>query len=91
MQETFSDLLEGADEETVRRYARAYIMMLLSTQLFGDKFGTCMHIRWLSYVASLEYMGRYSWGSTTLSWLYRCLCHMANKHVVKLTGPLQLL
>ncbi|RYR60860.1 hypothetical protein Ahy_A04g017933 [Arachis hypogaea] len=45
VQETFSDLLQGADEETVRRYARAYIMMRLSTQLFGYKFGTYMHIR----------------------------------------------
>ncbi|RYQ87419.1 hypothetical protein Ahy_B09g094934 [Arachis hypogaea] len=31
MQETFSDLPEGVDEETVRRYAKAYIKMLLST------------------------------------------------------------
>ncbi|RYR35130.1 hypothetical protein Ahy_A10g050267 [Arachis hypogaea] len=54
-------------QETVRRYARAYIMMLFSTQLFGDKSGTCMHIRWLPYVARLEDMGRYSWGSATLS------------------------
>ncbi|RYR74438.1 hypothetical protein Ahy_A02g009155 [Arachis hypogaea] len=38
-QETFSELLHGADDETVRRYARAYIMMLLSTQLFEDKSG----------------------------------------------------
>ncbi|RYQ96961.1 hypothetical protein Ahy_B08g092918 [Arachis hypogaea] len=43
MQETFSHLLERADKETVRRYARAYMMMLLSTQLFGDKSGTRPH------------------------------------------------
>ncbi|KAL4288592.1 hypothetical protein AHAS_Ahas19G0301600 [Arachis hypogaea] len=30
IQETFSDFSQGVDEETVRRYARAYIMMLLS-------------------------------------------------------------
>ncbi|QHN77378.1 uncharacterized protein DS421_19g652180 [Arachis hypogaea] len=70
-EETFSDLSQGADDETVRRYARAYIMMLLSTQLFGDKSGTCLHIRWLPYVARLEDMGQYSWGSAALSWLYR--------------------
>ncbi|RYQ91117.1 hypothetical protein Ahy_B09g096983 isoform C [Arachis hypogaea] len=61
MQETFSDLPEGADEETVRRYARACIMILLSMQLFNDKSGTHMHIRWLPYVARLKDMGRYSW------------------------------
>ncbi|RYR59933.1 hypothetical protein Ahy_A04g017063 [Arachis hypogaea] len=32
-QETFGECPEGADDETVRRYARAYIMMLLRTQL----------------------------------------------------------
>ncbi|RYQ90209.1 hypothetical protein Ahy_B09g096439 isoform M [Arachis hypogaea] len=89
--ETFSDLSQGADDETVRRYARAYIMMLLSTQLFGDKSGTCLHIRWLPYVARLEDMGQYSWGSAALSWLYRCMCRVANRNVVKLAGPLQLL
>ncbi|RYR16000.1 hypothetical protein Ahy_B04g072985 isoform A [Arachis hypogaea] len=72
-------------------YARAYIMMLLGTQLFGDKSGTRIHIRWLPNVARLEDMGGYSWGSAALSWLYRCMCRMANRHVVKLAGPLQLL
>ncbi|RYQ92643.1 hypothetical protein Ahy_B09g098861 [Arachis hypogaea] len=48
------------DEEIVRRYTRAYIMILLSTQLFGDKSSTCMHIWWLPYVARLEDMGGYS-------------------------------
>ncbi|KAL4306907.1 hypothetical protein AHAS_Ahas16G0225200 [Arachis hypogaea] len=50
-----------------------------------------MHIKWLPYVVRLEDMGSYSWGSAALSWLYRCLCHVANKNVVKLAGPLQLL
>ncbi|RYQ85764.1 hypothetical protein Ahy_B10g105363 [Arachis hypogaea] len=58
--ETFSQLPQGAHDETVRRYARMYIMMLLSTQLFGDKSGTRLHIRWLPYVARLEDMGQYS-------------------------------
>ncbi|RYR16164.1 hypothetical protein Ahy_B04g073147 [Arachis hypogaea] len=61
-QETFGECPEGADEETVRRFARAYIMMLLGTQLFADKSGNHIHIRWLPYVARLEEMGTYSWG-----------------------------
>ncbi|KAL4397418.1 hypothetical protein AHAS_Ahas01G0189900 [Arachis hypogaea] len=40
--EIFSELPQGADDETVRRYAKTYIMMLLSTQLFGDKYGACV-------------------------------------------------
>ncbi|RYR31160.1 hypothetical protein Ahy_B01g055951 [Arachis hypogaea] len=70
-QETFGECPEGADEDTVRRYARAYIMMLLGTQLFADKSGNRVHIRWLPFVARLEEMGTYSWGSAALAWLYR--------------------
>ncbi|RYR26991.1 hypothetical protein Ahy_B02g061313 isoform B [Arachis hypogaea] len=78
----------GADDEMVRRHVRAYIMILLSTQLFRDKSGTHLHIRWLPYIARLEDMGQYGWGSATLSWLYRCMCRVANRNVVKLVGPL---
>ncbi|RYR20215.1 hypothetical protein Ahy_B03g065313 isoform A [Arachis hypogaea] len=75
MQETFGQIPDGADDATIQR----------------DKFGTRLHIRWLPYVARLEDMGGYNWGSATLSWLYRCMCRVANRNVVKLAGPLQLL
>ncbi|RYQ90240.1 hypothetical protein Ahy_B09g096446 isoform J [Arachis hypogaea] len=61
-QETFGECPEGADEDTVRRYA-----------------------------PRLEEMGTYSWGSAALAWLYRCMCRVANRNVIKLAGPLQLL
>ncbi|RYR53582.1 hypothetical protein Ahy_A06g028767 [Arachis hypogaea] len=47
--------------------------------------------RWLPYMVRLQDMGSYRWGSAALSWLYKCLCRVANKNVVKLAGPLQLL
>ncbi|RYR12994.1 hypothetical protein Ahy_B04g070227 isoform C [Arachis hypogaea] len=80
---TFGECPEGADEDTVRRYARAYIMMLLGTQLFADKSGNRVQIRWLPFVARLEEMGTYSWGSAALAWLYRCMCRVANRNVIK--------
>ncbi|XP_072077833.1 protein MAIN-LIKE 1-like [Arachis hypogaea] len=64
---------------------------------FQETFGECPEgadeetVRWLPYIARLEEMGSYSWGSTALAWLYRCMCRVANRHVVKLAGPLQLL
>ncbi|XP_015939265.1 protein MAIN-LIKE 2-like [Arachis duranensis] len=64
--EWFQELL-GADEETLRRYARAYIMMLLGTQLFADKSSNRIHIRWLPYMARLEEMDGYNWGSAALA------------------------
>ncbi|RYQ95117.1 hypothetical protein Ahy_B08g090145 [Arachis hypogaea] len=66
IQDTFSELPQEVDEDTVRRYVRAYIMMLLSTQFFGDKSGTSLHIRWLPYIARLEDTGRYIWGTSLL-------------------------
>ncbi|RYR65944.1 hypothetical protein Ahy_A03g011869 isoform A [Arachis hypogaea] len=79
--ERFTVLPNDATEETVRIYARAYIMMLLSTQLFGDKSGNRVHIWWLSFVARLDDMVSYSWGSAALAWLYRCMCRVANRTV----------
>ncbi|QHO32226.1 uncharacterized protein DS421_8g248030 [Arachis hypogaea] len=65
--EWFQELVlpDDATEETVRIYARAYIMILLSTQLFGDKSGNRVHIRWLFFMARLDDMGSYSWGWVT--------------------------
>ncbi|RYR59337.1 hypothetical protein Ahy_A05g025204 isoform A [Arachis hypogaea] len=50
-----------------------------------------VHLCWLPYLASLDDLGRYSWGSAVLAWLYRCLCRGTNRNVVNLAGPLQLL
>ncbi|RYR59165.1 hypothetical protein Ahy_A05g024999 isoform B [Arachis hypogaea] len=73
--ERFSVLPPDANEET----------------LFGDKSANRVHIRWLPFVANLDEMGRYSWGSAALAWLYRCMCRVANRNVTNLAGPLQLL
>ncbi|RYQ92998.1 hypothetical protein Ahy_B09g099255 [Arachis hypogaea] len=89
--ERFRVLPADATDETVRVYARAYILMLLSSQLFVDKNANRVHLRWLPYLASLDDLGRYSWGSAALAWLYRCLCRGTNRNVVNLAGPLQLL
>ncbi|RYR73789.1 hypothetical protein Ahy_A02g008288 isoform B [Arachis hypogaea] len=42
--------------------------MLLSSQLFTDKNANRVHLRWLPYLASLDDLGRYSWGSAALAW-----------------------
>ncbi|RYR14042.1 hypothetical protein Ahy_B04g070710 isoform A [Arachis hypogaea] len=89
--ERFRVLPPDVTDETVRIYARAYILMLLSSQLFADKNANRVHLRWLPYLASLDNLGRYSWGSAVLAWLYRCLCRGTNRNAVNLAGPLQLL
>ncbi|XP_072064469.1 serine/threonine-protein phosphatase 7 long form homolog [Arachis hypogaea] len=62
---------------------------------FQETFGECPEgadeetVR--QYAPRLEEMGTYSWSSAALAWLYRCMCRVANRNVIKLAGPLQLL
>ncbi|RYR28644.1 hypothetical protein Ahy_B01g052781 isoform D [Arachis hypogaea] len=58
--ERFRVLPTDATDETVRVYARAYILMLLSSQLFADKNANRVHLRWLPYLASLDDLGRWA-------------------------------
>ncbi|RYQ80607.1 hypothetical protein Ahy_Scaffold1g106908 [Arachis hypogaea] len=64
----FRVLPTDASEETVCIYARPYIVMLLSSQLFTDKNANWVHLHWLPYLALLDELGRYSWGSAALAW-----------------------
>ncbi|QHO53797.1 uncharacterized protein DS421_2g51130 [Arachis hypogaea] len=64
---------------------------VLLADLFADKNANRVHLRWLPYLASMDDLGRYSWGSEALAWLYRCLCRGTNRNVVSLAGTLQLL
>ncbi|RYR57574.1 hypothetical protein Ahy_A05g023277 [Arachis hypogaea] len=83
--EKFRLLPVDATEDTVCIYAHAYIMMFLSTQLFGDKSANRVHIRWLSFVANHDDMGNYSWGTAALAWLYRCMCRVVNRNITNLS------
>ncbi|RYR78906.1 hypothetical protein Ahy_A01g003770 [Arachis hypogaea] len=58
--ERFRVLLADAFEETMRIYARAYIIMLLSTKLLMEKSGNRVHLWWLPFVARFDDMGTYS-------------------------------
>ncbi|RYQ88500.1 hypothetical protein Ahy_B09g095655 isoform D [Arachis hypogaea] len=49
----------------------------------GHASGARVHLRWLPYVADLDGLGKYSWASATLSWLYRCLCRVANRNWIR--------
>ncbi|MED6172634.1 hypothetical protein PIB30_051811 [Stylosanthes scabra] len=50
-------LLEQPSEDLVVRHARAYIMLLLSTALFGDKTAARVHLRWLPFVDHIDDLG----------------------------------
>ncbi|MED6132294.1 hypothetical protein PIB30_017728 [Stylosanthes scabra] len=51
LRSTFGVLPDHLTDEMVLMHARAYIWMLLSICLFGDKTGAWAHVHWLPYVA----------------------------------------
>ncbi|MED6134338.1 hypothetical protein PIB30_036191 [Stylosanthes scabra] len=59
----FGVLPSHPTDEMVLMHARAYIWMLLSICLFGDKIGARAHVRWLPYLLCIDDLGRYSWGA----------------------------
>jgi hypothetical protein len=60
---------EGADPQTVQRYARTYMWYVLSRVLFTDGSGDTAAWMWLDPLR--DWNVKYSWGSAALAYLYR--------------------
>ncbi|KAL6543076.1 hypothetical protein OROHE_010596 [Orobanche hederae] len=91
LQERFKTLPDGADEETVKFYARAYILQLLGGQLLSDMSNNKVKLMYLPLLRDLEASGRLSWGSAVLACLYRALCRASKPETSDICGPLVLL
>uniref|UniRef100_A0A9I9EBB5 Aminotransferase-like plant mobile domain-containing protein n=1 Tax=Cucumis melo TaxID=3656 RepID=A0A9I9EBB5_CUCME len=87
----FPGLDDDAEEEIVIRYARAYILQLMSESLFCDKSGSFVHLMFLILLGDLHEVGRYSWSGVCLAWLYRQLCKASKRDVHDIAGQLILL
>ncbi|MED6208409.1 hypothetical protein PIB30_044745 [Stylosanthes scabra] len=57
LRSTFGVLPDHLTNEMVLMHARAYIWMLLSICLFGDKTGARAHVRWLPYLLRIDDLG----------------------------------
>jgi hypothetical protein len=88
LQDTFGVLPEDANEVTVQRYTRAYILELLRGSYFVDKFGEKLHLMFLPMLEDFDATGRYSWGSAVLAWLYRELYRATDPDSCDITGAL---
>ncbi|KAL9670830.1 hypothetical protein QQ045_008388 [Rhodiola kirilowii] len=67
-----------ADEETLRKYVRAYILCLLGLTLMLDLYGDQVALHYLPLLADLDTVRRYSWGSAFLAFEYTHLCRGGN-------------
>ncbi|KAK7841020.1 serine/threonine-protein phosphatase 7 long form like protein [Quercus suber] len=63
---------------------------MLGGILFIDKFGEWLSVMYLQFFNPISNGKKYSWGSATLSWLYRHLCK-ASKNTMKQIGGVLLL
>ena len=60
---SFPSLALDADEESIQRYARAYILHLIGGFLFSGKSSDKVHLMFLPLLQDFEAAGHYSWGS----------------------------
>ncbi|CAN1140418.1 Serine/threonine-protein phosphatase 7 long form homolog [Linum perenne] len=80
-----------AGEETLRHYARAYLLGLISGVLFTDKSGSAIQLKFLPLLRDFSNTGQLSWGSAALAFLYRELCRATKTGAIEMSGPLILL
>ena len=90
--QNFSHLPEGADDATIERYARVYLLYPIGVVLFSDKTDNRVQLLYLTLLdAPWEVISGYSWGSAALAYLYRRLCEASRKNVKEIAGPLIIL
>ena len=63
-----------ADEVTLERCARGFILALIGSFLFADKKGVNVPMCFLSLLRDLTHNATYSWGGAVLAHTYRELC-----------------
>ncbi|XP_057521625.1 serine/threonine-protein phosphatase 7 long form homolog [Amaranthus tricolor] len=88
LKEHFSVLEDDADDVTVERHARAYILYLFGCILFPDKSGDSVQLIYLPLLGDLERVDEYSWGSATFAYLYHNLCQASRKGAKVIGGCL---
>ncbi|KAJ7967944.1 serine/threonine-protein phosphatase 7 long form-like [Quillaja saponaria] len=80
-----------ADDVTLQRYARAYILGLIGSALFTDKSGADVQLIFLPLLRDFALVPQFSWGSAVLAHLYRELCRGCRNGASEIAGSLVLL
>ncbi|KAL7235678.1 hypothetical protein ACSBR1_019048 [Camellia fascicularis] len=86
LSQTYGNLPIDADDVTVQRYARAFILQLLGGSIFAAKSGSMVQLMFLPLLEDFDAAGEYSWGSAALAWLYRELCRASCEHMHVISG-----
>lgn len=71
LRDNFDHISYYADDITIQRHARAFILRLISGSLFVDKSAHLANLMFLPLLANLNRISQYSWGAACLAWLYK--------------------
>ncbi|KAJ1700729.1 hypothetical protein LUZ63_000508 [Rhynchospora breviuscula] len=87
----FAECPKNASIDTVKQYARAYLLLLVGSLLFTDHSGDSISAIYLLLFRNFERAGRYSWASDVLAFLYRELCLASKADRMQFGGSVLLL
>ncbi|GFS46221.1 hypothetical protein Acr_00g0100880 [Actinidia rufa] len=91
LRRTFDVLPEHADDVSVQRHARAYILRLIGGILLTDYSQILVRVAYVPLLLDLDAAGACSWGSAVLAMLYRSMCRAAKIGQRQIAGALLLL
>ena len=77
--------------ERVESIARLYMLVILGDILFPNSSGNLISLQYLAFVDPIHDVGKYSWGSAVLVYLYRALCRASIGNVVDICEFIPLL
>ncbi|XP_020976936.1 serine/threonine-protein phosphatase 7 long form homolog [Arachis ipaensis] len=83
--------LQLTDENSIQRYVKCHIMLLIGTILSGEKSGASVHWKFLPLLRDFGSIGQYSWRSACHAHLYRALCRVSHFDCKEIDDPLTLL
>ncbi|KAL9683304.1 hypothetical protein QQ045_015124 [Rhodiola kirilowii] len=84
-----AQILVDADEETLKKYARANLFNLIGSTLFSDKSGKTILLYFLPLLEDLDRVRNYIWGSAVLACLYSNMCGASTiRHSQLVDAPL---
>ncbi|PKA52658.1 Serine/threonine-protein phosphatase 7 long form like [Apostasia shenzhenica] len=83
--------LRGLSDQEVIYQVRAYILHFIGAALMPDTSGNEVHCKYLPLLEHFDLCGQLSWGSATLSCLYRELYRATDARKKKIAGCLHLL
>ncbi|XP_049386912.1 protein MAIN-LIKE 2-like [Solanum stenotomum] len=77
--------------ERVEKISRLYMLVILGGVLFLNTLGNLIILQYLAFLDPIHDVGKYSWGSAVLAYLYRALCRAFIGNVVDICEFIPLL